>query len=99
MINNIVEDVKQQESVIDVMVEEEFAFLNSGGEKRTSEFIAQKTEEEAQRIIAQQIQQLEKVLEKTNRRLDDSEKTIKAQQIALMENEQIIEKELLNEEY
>lgn len=54
----IIDDVKQQESVIDVMVEEEFAFLYNKGEKRTPEFIQEKTQEKAYSIMTEQIKSL-----------------------------------------
>lgn len=64
IINDIVEDVKQQESVINVMVEEEFAFLNNGEERRTPEFIKAKTEEKVNSILEKQIKKLENSVEK-----------------------------------
>ena len=106
-INDIVEDVRQQESVINVMVEEEFAFLNNGEEKKTSDFIKEKTEEKVHSILENKIQRLENSVESLSQRvaeteeyndrleaaIEEKDKKIVEQKMVLIENEQINEKD------
>lgn len=77
VISDIVEDVRQQENVLEVMIEEEFAFLENSGEKRTSEFIVDRTEAETNRILSEKVSVLEKNLNDTNERLEKSESTLR----------------------
>lgn len=105
VINDIVADVKQQESVISVMVEEEFAFLYNNGEKRTSYFIEKKTEEKTYLILEKEISDLKKDVEqlqdtmvsskKRNSELEQiikgKDEVISAQQTVITDTEQINE--------
>lgn len=92
IINDIIEDVHQQENVLAIMVEEEFAFLNNNGDKRSPEFIRVKTEEEAQKIITEQVDCLTRQLTETIERVDSLEKKNTEQKIALIEKEEMSEK-------
>lgn len=105
VINDIVEDVQQQESVINIMIEEQFEFLNNGGEKRSSEFINEKTTERTNNILEDKVHELEKSVKHLAKRMEASEKDRMAMSTALSEKEKIIaeqtdyfrETELLNE--
>ena len=105
-IDRIVADVKQQESVLAVMVEEEFAFLNNDGEKRTSDFIDERTVQKTHDILEQRVNVLEKNVQKYQTMIESSDKKIKElegivneQEIAILEKDQHIrEAEQLNED-
>lgn len=66
----IVEEVKQQESVVAVMVEEEFAFLNNNGEKRSVEFINEKTREKTYDILENKIIDLSDQVDKLQKQIE-----------------------------
>lgn len=70
----IVEDVKQQESVVSVMVEEEFAFLNNNGEKRSAEFISEKTREEIHDILEDKVNALTSQIEELQKKMESDKK-------------------------
>lgn len=94
---SMMDDVEQQESIIEVMVNEEFAFLNNGNEKRSMEFIIDKTQMEAQRILEKTVEELKECVSKKNAQLEKVQETARDQQLALIENEQINEKESHNQ--
>lgn len=105
-IDRIVADVKQQESVLAVMVEEEFAFLNNDGEKRTSDFIEERTVQKTHDILEQRVNVLEKNVQKYQTMLESSAKKnkeledlVNEQALDILEKDQHIrESEQLNED-
>ncbi len=96
-IYEIVEDVKQQESVVEVMIEEEFAFLNNNGEKRSPEFIREKTQEKTYTILEQKIDTLTHQLEKVTNEVNNTKKISKERDEKNHLEVQSLENELANQ--
>ena len=105
ILNDIIDDVEYQESVLAVMVDEEFAFLNNGDEKRTSTFIEERTKERAYAILEDRILKLEKDNAEYIKKLDSfTEENIELQTVVIQQNQKISEQlqalhsvEVLNE--
>lgn len=92
ILNDIIEDVEHQESVLAVMVDEEFAFLNNGDEKRTFAFIEERTKERAQVIIEERILKLEKDNDEYKKKLDSfTKENIELKNVMIQQNQTISE--------
>lgn len=96
VISDLVSDVSQQESVIDVMINEEFSFLNNEGEKRSNEFIVEKTINETERIRTKEIEELKAETAEAMKRLNKVEETVKNQKMALQDAERLNEEKSAN---
>lgn len=91
-LSEMVEDIETQETIIDVMIAENFDFLKSE-EKRTPEFIRQETQIEVNKIVDNKLKNLQTKNEILRLKVDENEKTIFKQSDLLKKQNQEIEKQ------
>lgn len=91
ILSEMVEDIETQETIIDVMIAENFEFLKCE-EKRTPEFIRQETQIEVNKIIDSKLKDLQTKNEILRVKIDENEKTIFKQSDLLKKQNQELEK-------